>query len=90
MKYAFEMGSGALIYIPSFMMTGSAILKLIRLDTHTYIETQRQQGDFISLVLFFKNKESRLTTQRYTVSQIPLMLHQQIVAYLATLSLQVD
>jgi hypothetical protein len=29
MKYAFEMGSGAMIYVPSFIKTGSAIQKLI-------------------------------------------------------------
>jgi hypothetical protein len=30
MKYAVEMGSGAVIYIPSFMKIGSGIQKLIR------------------------------------------------------------
>jgi hypothetical protein len=30
MKYAVEMGSGAMIYIPSFIKIGSAIQKLIR------------------------------------------------------------
>jgi hypothetical protein len=30
MNYAVEMASGALIYIPSFIKTGSAIQKLIR------------------------------------------------------------
>jgi hypothetical protein len=30
MKYAVEMGSGAMTYIPSFMKTGSGIQKLIR------------------------------------------------------------
>jgi hypothetical protein len=29
MKYAVEMGSGAMIYIPSFVMIGSGIQKLI-------------------------------------------------------------
>jgi hypothetical protein len=29
MKYAIEMGSGAMIYIPSFIKTGSGIQKLI-------------------------------------------------------------
>jgi hypothetical protein len=29
MKYAVEMGSGAMTYIPSFLKTGSAIEKLI-------------------------------------------------------------
>jgi uncharacterized RmlC-like cupin family protein len=30
MKYAAEMGSGAMIYIPSFIMTGEGIQKLIK------------------------------------------------------------
>jgi hypothetical protein len=29
MKYAFEMGSGAMIYIPSFIQIGSEIQKLM-------------------------------------------------------------
>jgi hypothetical protein len=36
MKYAAEMGSGAMIYIPSFIKFGSAIQKLIRgIHRHT-------------------------------------------------------
>jgi hypothetical protein len=36
MKYAVEMGSGALIYIPSFIKIGSGILKLIvEIHRHT-------------------------------------------------------
>jgi hypothetical protein len=36
MKYAFEMGSGAMIYIPGFMKIGSEIQKLMGggIDTH--------------------------------------------------------
>jgi hypothetical protein len=30
MKYAFEMGSGAMIYIPGFVKIGSDVQKLIR------------------------------------------------------------
>jgi hypothetical protein len=37
MKYAAEMGSGARIYIPSFIMTGSGSQKLIRGDSQTHI-----------------------------------------------------
>jgi hypothetical protein len=44
MKYAVEMGSGAMIYIPSFIKIGSAIQKLI--GGYTY----RQHGDRISLL----------------------------------------
>jgi hypothetical protein len=54
MKYAVQMGSGTIIYIPSFINIDSGIQKLIGRDTH------RQQGDLISLLLFFQNKESRL------------------------------
>jgi hypothetical protein len=38
MKYAVEMGSGAMIYVESFMKTGSGIQKLLRglfTDTQT-------------------------------------------------------
>jgi hypothetical protein len=51
------MGSGAVIYVPSFIKIGSGIQKLIGgIHRHTH----RQQGDLISLLLFFQNKESRL------------------------------
>jgi hypothetical protein len=49
MKYAVEMGSGAMIYsyIPSFINTGSGIQKLKGDgDSQTY----RQHGDRISLL----------------------------------------
>jgi hypothetical protein len=51
MKYAIEISSCAMIYIPSFIKIGSDIQKLIK---GIYIETYRQQGDVISLLLFFK------------------------------------
>jgi hypothetical protein len=35
MKYAVEMGSGAMIYIPSFIKVGSGIQKLIGVYRHT-------------------------------------------------------
>jgi hypothetical protein len=35
MKYAIEVGSGAVLYIPSFMKIGSGIQKLIAGDSHT-------------------------------------------------------
>jgi hypothetical protein len=54
MKYAIEMGAGAMIYIPSFMKIGSGIQKLLG-----GTQTHRQQGDLISLLLFFHNKESK-------------------------------
>jgi hypothetical protein len=56
MKYAVEIGSGAMIYIPSFIKIGSAIQKLMGRDTQTH----RQNGDRIRLISFFQNKECRL------------------------------
>jgi hypothetical protein len=56
MKYAVEMGSGAMIYISSSIKIGSDIQKLIMEDTQTH----RQQGDHTSLLLFFQNERSRL------------------------------
>jgi hypothetical protein len=54
MKYAVEMGSGAMMHIHNFMKNGSSLQKLIG-------RIHRQQGDLISLLLsFFQNKESRL------------------------------
>jgi hypothetical protein len=40
MKYAIEMGSGAVIYIPTFIRTGSGIRKLIRVCGFTNTEKQ--------------------------------------------------
>jgi hypothetical protein len=56
MKYAIEMGSGAMINIPCFIKIGSVIQKLIGRDTKSH----REHGDRISLLLYFQNKESRL------------------------------
>jgi hypothetical protein len=53
MKYAVEMGSGAVIYIPSFIRTGSAIQEL---KGRGVTETQRQHGVRISLLSFFSKK----------------------------------
>jgi hypothetical protein len=47
------MGSGALYYILSFTKIGSGI-QMLKGGTH------RQQGDLISLLLSFQNKESVL------------------------------
>jgi hypothetical protein len=52
MKYAAEMDLGAMIYIPSFRKIGSGIRK--------FPQTYKQQGDLISLLLFFQNKEGGL------------------------------
>jgi hypothetical protein len=46
MQYTVEMGLGAMIYISSFIKTGSGIQKSIREDT----QTLSQHGDRISLL----------------------------------------
>jgi hypothetical protein len=51
MKYAIEMGSGAMIHIPRFLKIGSGIQKLIGF-------TDRQHSDFISLLLFFQKRNA--------------------------------
>jgi hypothetical protein len=53
MKYAVEMGSGAMIYIPSFIKIGSGIQESTR-------GKYRQQDDLMSLQYFFEYKKSRL------------------------------
>jgi hypothetical protein len=57
-EYAVEMGSGAMIYIPSFIRAGSGIEKLMGGGENTRI--RRPQGDLLSLFYFFFNKESGL------------------------------
>jgi hypothetical protein len=52
MKYAAEMGSGGMVYIPSFIKIGSDIQTL--LGGSTNIQTHRQRGDCLDLVSFFK------------------------------------
>jgi hypothetical protein len=51
MKYAVGMGSGAIIFIPSFINIGSGIQRLIGCEIY------RQHGDRISLHLFFRIRE---------------------------------
>jgi hypothetical protein len=41
MDYAIEMGSGSMMYIPSFIKIGSSIQKLKRMDTHIDTHTAR-------------------------------------------------
>jgi hypothetical protein len=47
MNYAIEMGSGAMIYIPNFIKTGSGIQKFAG-------GAHRQHRDLISLLFLFK------------------------------------
>jgi hypothetical protein len=54
MKYAVDMGSGAMISIPSFIKLGSGIEKLIGGHTQTAWRLHT------SIFIFFKNKEIRL------------------------------
>jgi hypothetical protein len=50
MKYAVEMGSGAVIYVPSFIKIGSGVQKSIRgIHRHTH----GQQRDLISPLYFY-------------------------------------
>jgi hypothetical protein len=51
MKYAVEMGSGAIIYIPSFIKINSAIQKLIGGDTQTQTPWRSHKPTFISSLL---------------------------------------
>jgi hypothetical protein len=44
MKYAVQMGSDTMIYIPSFIEVGSGITKLIEKDSQVH----RHHGDHIS------------------------------------------
>jgi hypothetical protein len=46
-----EMGSGAMIYIPNFIKSGWGIEKVIGGNKQIH----RQQGDLISLLVFFLN-----------------------------------
>jgi hypothetical protein len=52
MKYAVEMGSGAMIYILRFIKIGSGVQNLMGGGGH------RQHGDLISLLLSFKIKKA--------------------------------
>jgi hypothetical protein len=47
MKYAVEMGSGAMIYVPSLIKIGSGIQKLIRGDTQTQTAWKSHKPTFI-------------------------------------------
>jgi hypothetical protein len=58
MKYAVEMSSGAMMYIPSFIKTGLGIQKLIgKWGIHRHTGWRSHKPCFI-----FSNKGSRLIT----------------------------
>jgi hypothetical protein len=54
------MDSGAMIYIPNSIKIVSGIRKLVGV-----LQTQRQRGDLINLLVFFQNKESRIKINSY-------------------------
>jgi hypothetical protein len=58
MNRVIEIGSGAMMYIPSFLNIGSGIQELLGRIYYRHADTQthRQQGDLISTILFFQNK----------------------------------
>jgi hypothetical protein len=61
MKFAVEIGSVAMTYIPSFIKIGRGIQKLIERDSQTH----RGYSGLTSPLLFFQNKESRLKRTHY-------------------------
>jgi hypothetical protein len=56
MKCVVEIGSGAMMYIPSLIKIHSGIRKLIWKDSQTH----RQHANCIAILLFSQNTESRL------------------------------
>jgi hypothetical protein len=67
MNYAVEMGSGTIIYIPSFINIGSGIQKFICGDTHMHVcpHASAHTGTWpLKPIFFFQNKESRLRMKR--------------------------
>jgi hypothetical protein len=62
MKYAVEMGLGAMIYIPSITKIGSAIQQLVG-GMHRHIAWRSHKPTFI-----FQNKESRLNILKLSLT----------------------
>jgi hypothetical protein len=52
-EFAVEMDTGVMMYIPSFIKTGSTFEKLIR-------EIHREHDDRQRLLLFIQNKENKI------------------------------
>jgi hypothetical protein len=55
-EVAVEMASGATIYMPSFLKSGSGVQELLRGREDS--QSCRQHGDLIRLLLFFENMEN--------------------------------
>jgi hypothetical protein len=64
-KHIFEVLSGGRLYVPNFIKTGSGLQKLVwRIYTYIDTDTNKGQGDFISL-LSFSRKEIRLKREHF-------------------------
>jgi hypothetical protein len=61
MKYAAEMDSGAMIYLPNFTQIGSGTQKLTVGNTQRH----RQHCDLMSLLLFLQNEECVIKNKRH-------------------------
>jgi hypothetical protein len=68
MRDAIEMGSGAMIYMPSFIKTDSGIQMLMW-------RIHKQHGDLISLLLFFQTEESKLKNKATAYIGINVFKH---------------
>jgi hypothetical protein len=51
------MGSGAMIYVPSFIKFGSGVQKLMGGYTDTHTDTYGQQRDLMSLLYFCRTRK---------------------------------
>jgi hypothetical protein len=54
MKRVVEMGYGAIIHLPNFINIGLGSHNLLK-----GLQTHKEQGDLISICLFFQNRERR-------------------------------
>jgi hypothetical protein len=63
--FSVDMDSGAMIYILSFIMIGSAIQMLM--GGYTDTQRGRQHGDRTSLLLIFQNNENRPIKRRLNI-----------------------
>jgi hypothetical protein len=63
MKCAVQMGSGVMIYIPSFIKMGSDLQKLMEWDTNSQTASRLHKPTFT----FFKNEDRKL--------KIPLFIY---------------
>jgi hypothetical protein len=64
MKHAAKMGSGGMIYVPSFTKIGLDIQKLLGAG---YSQTYKQDGDRISILQESRLKTEQIHKNRYAV-----------------------